>query len=330
MNLVGKDRILITGGSGFIGTNLVQYLLDMNSTVLNVDLQQPLNRAHDALWVRGDILDESLLERIFTDYHPTQVIHLAARTDISEKKSLDGYRVNIEGTENLLQVISKTPSVRRVMVTSSMLVCRLGYTPVSDQDYTPPNLYGESKVLTEQITRKFGLPCTWLIIRPTTIWGPWSFRYRDEFFRILQRGLYFHPGNGPVIKTYGYVGNAVYQICRFLDLSDEDVYGKTFYIGDPPMDLKTWVDKFSEGLYGKKVRVVPTWVLRCVSYAGDLLASLGIPFPLTTFRLKNMITPHILDVDTTIKITGLPPYTMDEGVRLTIEWLRKHHHPRPL
>jgi nucleoside-diphosphate-sugar epimerase len=317
-------KILISGGSGFIGTNLVQHFLDRNCTILNVDIQRPFNPAHDPFWVNGDILDIRLMEQLFTNFQPTHVVHLAARTDLDEKKSLDGYKANIEGTENILQCISKTSSVQRAMITSSMLVCHVGYLPASDEDYKPPNLYGESKVLTERMTRKLGLSCTWLITRPTTIWGPWSFRYRDEFFSVLQKGLYFHPGNKPVIKTYGYAGNVAYQIQRLLELPDEVVHGKTFYLGDPPMNLRKWVDKFSEGLYGKRVRVVPRWLFRSAALVGDILVSLGIPFPLTTFRFMNMITPHILDVDSTIKITGTPPNTMDEGVRLTIEWLEKH------
>lgn len=319
-----KDKILVTGGSGFIGTNLVQHFVDRNTAFLSVDIQRPLDHTHDSFWVRGDILDIRLMEQLFSDFQPTHVVHLAARTDLAEKKSLDGYRVNIQGTENILRCISKTSSVKRAIVTSSMLVCRLGYAPGSDDDYSPPNLYGESKVLTEQITRDFGLSCTWLITRPTTIWGPWSFRYRDEFFNVLQKGQYLHPGSKPVLKIYGYVGNTACQIRRLLELPDEVVQGKTFYLADPPIDLKVWVDKFSEGLRGTTVRVVPRSLFRGAALLGDLLVAMGIPFPLTTFRFMNMITPQVLDVDATTRITGQPPFTMDEGIRLTIEWLRRY------
>ena len=323
-----KDRILITGGSGFIGTNLVEYLLRRDLTIMNMDCRRPLNREHDGCWVQGDILDADSLERIFSEYHPTHVIHMAARTDLDEKKSLDGYRANIQGTENVLRCVSKTSSVQRAMITSSMLVCRLGHVPATDYDYSPSNLYGESKVLTEQITRSFGLSCTWLITRPTTIWGPWSLRYRDELFAVLAKGRYFHPGNKPVIKTYGYAGNVAHQIYRLLELPADIVHRKTFYLGDHPMELRAWVDKFSEGLRGKKVKTGPVWLFHGAASVGDLLASIGVTFPLTTFRLMNMMTSQVLDVGKTIEITGQPPYTMVEGVCRTIEWLRKNREAR--
>jgi len=317
-----QNRILITGGSGFLGTNLAQHLIDAGRAFRNVDIRRPLNPSHEHFWIEGDILERETMARIFSDYQPTQVVHLAARTDIAEKRSLEGYRVNTEGTENLLRCIAEANSVRRAVITSTMLVCGLGHRPASDTEYAPSNLYGESKALMEKKTREFGLPCTWLIIRPTTIWGPWSFRYRDEFFAVLQRGLYFHPGNRPVLKTYGYVGNAVCQIVRLLDLSSELVQGQTFYIGDPPVDLRTWADKFSLGLCGRRTKALPEWILRGTALVGDLLAFFGAPVPLTTFRMRNMTTSHILDVEKTIKATGPLPYTMDEGVRLTVAWLK--------
>jgi GlcNAc-P-P-Und epimerase len=319
-----SSKILVTGGSGFIGTNLIEYLLEKNHQVLNVDIKSPLDRRHGPHWLKGDILEERFLGETFLGFMPDYVVHLAARTDIAEKKSLDGYRVNTEGTKNVLKAIAKIKSVKRAIVASSMLVCGLGYLPKDDSDYNPPNLYGESKARMERIVREFGLPCEWLIIRPTTVWGPWSIRYRAEFFSILQRGFYFHPGRKTVCKTYGYVGNVANQIYRFLEAPSKAIHEKTLYIGDPPIDLRTWVDKFSQELCGKGVRVVPRWVFRGVATIGDIIALTGLSVPLTTFRLVNMVTPNILDVDTAIRITGFPIYNVDDGVRLTIAWLRAY------
>ena len=91
-----------------------------------------------------------------------------------EGKSLNDFRDNTIGTANVLEAIRKTPTISRVVITSSQHVRKPGSgLPQNDEDFAPHGLYGESKKITEQLTRWAGLPCIWTIIRPTTVWGPW-------------------------------------------------------------------------------------------------------------------------------------------------------------
>src|SRR5205814_4739841 len=129
----------------------------------------------------------------------------------------------------------------------------------------PATVYGQSKVITEKLTREANLPVCWTIIRPTNIWGPWHMRYRREFWRVVERGLYVHPGRKPVIRCYGYVKNVVYQIERIFEAPREMVHGKTLYLGDPPINLFDWVDGFSRALTGRPVRVVPLTLMRILA-----------------------------------------------------------------
>lgn len=313
-------RLLVTGGSGFIGTNLVQSSLEKGVEVLNLDWNPPLKAAHRPWWREWNILDRQATDRHLADFRPTHLVHLAARTDTDVKDDLDAYRQNHEGTIMLLEAVRAATGIERLIITSTQFVCEAGYQPKDDQDYKPFTLYGESKRLCELATRKADLECVWSIIRPTTIWGPWSLRYRDVLFRVMRKGLYFHPGKGKVVRSYGYVGNVVWQIERILAAPAETVHGKVFYVGDHPMDLRVWVEAISKGLVGRPVRYIPTWMVKGLALGGDVLKAVGIPFPITSGRFRSMTSDYITPMDRTVAALGEAPYGLEEGVEAMVHW----------
>lgn len=316
-------KILITGGSGFIGTNLVESCLNQGISFVNVDWNPPLNPAHIPYWKECDILDRAKLQEIFSSYQPTVVVHLAARvdTDIYDLEGdLKEYIQNTEGTQNILECIKQTPSVKRAIITSTMFVCESGYMPKHDQDYKPFTLYGVSKMLSEQYTRKAGLDCTWTIIRPTTIWGPWSVRYRDVMFKVMRKGLYFHPAKKDVYRSYGYVKNVVWQVEQILSAPKEKVHQQVFYVGDEPINLLEWVKCVSKELTGKPVRIVPTPIVKGIALTGDILKKVNVPFPITSTRFNSMVQDYLTPMSKTIQTLGEAPYSMEAGVKEIVDW----------
>lgn len=314
-------KVLITGGSGFIGTNLISKLVKENIEFINIDIKKPNIREHDIYWKQCDILNKEKLKEIFISFSPTHVIHLAARTDVLSNK-LDDYKANTTGTANILDAIKITSSIDRVIITSTQFVNQYHGVPKHDEDYAPHTVYGESKVITEQLTRKAGMQCTWTIIRPTNIWGPWHPRYAKEFWLVLKKGRYVHPlTKKPVIRSYGYVGNIVHQIMKILKSPKEKVNKTIFYVGDQPIPLYEWVNGFSVGLTGKNVKTVPSLFVRCIAYCGDILKTAGINFPITSSRYKSMTTNNDAPMTKTFQELGNPPYTLSEGINQTIKWL---------
>jgi hypothetical protein len=66
-------------------------------------------------------------------------------------------------------------------------------------------------------------------------------------------------------------------------------------------------------------------VLQVLAYSGDLLKKLGVSNPpLTSFRLRNLLTPMNYDMSATREVTGPAPYTLKEGVRATVDWILQH------
>lgn len=313
-------RLLITGGSGFIGTNLVEHFLRQGVSLLNLDWNRPLDPAHNPQWQLCDIMDQAGLRKHFAEFKPTHVVHLAARADTDEPNDIDAYQQNHEGTRRLLEVVKETAGIERIIVTSTQFVCEAGYQPKHHLDFKPFTLYGETKRLTEMHTREAGLQCAWTIIRPTTIWGPWSLRYRDVMFKVMRKGLYFHPSKKKVVRSYGYVGNVVWQIEQMLKAPLDKVNGQVFYVGDQPMDLRLWVDAISRALVKKPVRYIPTWLVRSIAFGGDVLKVFRIPFPITTGRFRSMTSDYITPMDKTIAAFGNAPWTLEAGVKEMVRW----------
>ncbi len=315
-----KEKLLITGASGFIGTNLLEFL--QNKYILcNIDCNKPKIQERSSYWKNIDITDYVEFEKAVLEFAPNYIIHLAARTDL-QGKTVDDYSANTIGVENLMKVVKLLPDLKKIIITSSMLVCHTGYLPQNQFDYSPTTVYGKSKVETENIVWANKPHCDWAIIRPTSIWGPWFGEPYRNFFDMVIARRYFHIGDKGCTKTYGYVGNAVYQIEQLLLSDTTDENNKVFYIGDShPTNIEEWGNEIAHEL-GYKIIKMPYPIIKCVALLGDLLKKMGIRFPMTSFRLKNMTTDNIMNLDNTNRIAPHLPFTRMEGIRNTLKWMR--------
>jgi len=317
-------RVLVTGGSGFIGRHLVRALAQRGDEVISFDLQRP-PEGDVAQHLIGDVLDTGVLNQALQDLRPDAVVHLAARTDLDERAVLANYAANTDGVRNLIAAIQSTPTVRRAIFTSSQLVCRVGYVPTRDDEYSPDTMYGRSKVEGERIVRAAaGGGVEWCIVRPTTIWGPGMRDHYRRFLAMIQSGRYVHVGARPRYKSYGYVGNVVYQYAKLLEVDRGAIAGRTLYLADyEPISLRIWADAFQRELGAPPIRTIPEFVARGVARVGDVVNKLGWrEFPFNTFRLRNVLTEYVFDLESTASICGPLPYSMEEGVARTVAWMR--------
>lgn len=322
-------KILITGGSGFIGTNLAKLCVSKGWQVLNLDVSAPKDLHQIDYWENVDILNGEILFQKISNYQPDYIVHLAARTDLNEVQSVDGYKVNIDGVRNVMEAAKTVYNLKRIIVASSMLVCKLGYSPKSFEDYMPDSLYGKSKVLTELIVKEYSL--NWTVVRPTSIWGPWFGEPYKNFFDLVIRGLYFNiPKMHSSTKTYGYVNNTCHQILSLLVINNPGVNHNYFYLGDSkPLNITDWASRIRNLNSQSELITLPKWTLSCAAKLGDLLKLyLGInSFPMNSFRFRNMTNDNIIeDLDRTISLTGIGvDSNIDEQILETLNWLKQNN-----
>ena len=305
------NRILVTGGSGFIGSNIVQYYLDKGRNVLCVSRSRPKVEGHLNCWRQCSVMDIERLKEIIIDFNPDFIIHLAGRTD-ETGKDLKDYRVNIEGVKNILEIAKCCSNLKKIMFTSSVMVKTAGQSK---------SLYGLTKAEGEKIILANPPLCDWAIIRPNAIWGPGFKGSLFSYFEIIRKGTFFKINEIAGKKSFGYVGNTVYQIDRILNTDTRGYNDKVFYVGDyVSYRINEWADEIASVL-GKRLKTLPLWVAKCAAMVGDVALLLGVNTPLTSRRLRGMRIDEIVDYEKTKAIAPNLPFTRLDGIKKTIEWM---------
>ena len=317
-------RTLVTGASGFIGTNIVEAFLQQGRPVLGIDIAAPKIDTHRDVYRNVDIMDSNALGRVFDDFRPEAVLHFAAHAELEERKGLAHFDANIAGVQNVINAVRVTGGVKRSIFASTRLVFDIGYVPRSETDYHASTLYGVSKAKGEDLVRAASDDLgTWTIVRPTGIWGPWFGEPYRNFFEMVERGWYVNPSRRPAFKGYGYVENSVYQLQKMLEAPKENVHGETFWLADyEPVLVADWAARIADEWGSGPIRDVPFPLLRAASVLGDGLARIGVRFPMTSFRLNNLTTDMTFDMSATEAVVGPLPFSLEEGTSRTIDWLR--------
>lgn len=316
-------RVAIIGSAGFIGRWVRRALLDNGHEVTGIDIREPPPDERGD-FVFCDILDAQGLKASLLNIKPDAVVHLAARVDLDEKSDLRNYAANIDGVRNVVTAANASPSIKRVIYTSSQLVCRVGYVPESPDDYCPDTLYGKSKVLTEQIVREAAHRdgMEWCLVRPTTVWGPGMNRHYQHMLKLIKRGRIFHCGPEKLLKSYGYVGNVAFQYMRLLSVPPGYIGGRTLYLADyEPLSLREYIDALAIKMRGKRIPTLPSKVAQGLAYVGDFIGAVrGREFSFNTFRLRNIRTEYLFDLSPTRDICGDLPFTKADGIEATVRW----------
>src|SRR5215469_16650408 len=216
-----EHPVLLTGASGFIGSHVLECLLQTHATIRVFDLPKAVKniRQSDRIKVvSGDLCDNTALDQAVRGI--TKIFHLAALLPGSSAEDLR--EVNVRGTENLLRACKRTGDLQRLIFASSVAVYQSCFSeeewPLSEASRVGPTApehlreYGRSKVAAETLIRKYAaeLGCEFVILRPTTCYGIGSTHATELVQRILT-----HPQT-----EEGPAGDLVLQWIHVRDLAE--------------------------------------------------------------------------------------------------------------
>lgn len=335
------EKILITGATGFIGGFIVDEALNRN-----MEVWVAVRKSSSRQWLTDERINfielnlssQSDLEKQLADMSFDYIVHAAGVT-----KSLnveDFYRINTEGTKNLVRALLalKMP-VRKFVYVSSLSVYgpvreQQPYTEILESDTPQPNTaYGKSKLAAEEFLRTTLLEtnnaeCSipYVILRPTGVYGP---RERDYFLmaKSIKNHTDFAVGYKPQDITFVYVTDVVQAI--FLAI-ESDISGRSYFLSDGEVYRSSTFSDLIRKELGNPwwIRITaPLWVLRLVTFFGEHISHITGKISALNNDKYNIMKQRNWRCDITPAIEELgyrPQVKLKEGVRRAIHWYKEN------
>jgi dihydroflavonol-4-reductase len=324
------SKVLVTGGTGFIGSTLarsclaqgdeVRILGQANTPAESENLQRL--REESFKIVEGSVVDENTVQNAVEGVDV--VYHLAAAQHEAGKSDQHFYDVNVVGTGNILNA-SCVARVKRFVHGSTIGVYQAGSGTVRDDSpAVPDNIYGRTKLEAERVVASFREKLPVVTIRISETYGPGDHRLL-KLFRGIQKGKYFHIGRSNNLHHPVYVDDLVAAL-RLAAEKDQACSQTMVVPGFEALTTREMVTKIAKVLGVKPPGVtVPLWPLWTIATLMEwTLRPIGIQPPLHRRRMHFFTKSFEFSGDKARSLLEYQPrVSFDEGAKRTAEWYRK-------
>lgn len=308
-------RVLVTGGSGFIGSRLIEQLLKGGHSLRILD--KVVSKRYPDLCLIGDVRDPEAVNSAVKDVD--LVFHLAAEHRDDVRPISLYYDVNVTGAKVLADACVAN-DVRRIIFTSSVAIYGLNAGKPSESTTPNPfNDYGKSKLEAEAVLSHWssgGSSRHLTVVRPTVVFGEGN---RGNVYNLIKQvtsGRFIMVGDGLNRKSMAYVGNVAAFLCFLAEsvVTDMDIYN---YADKPDLSMNELVEQVREfmGKSSEKLPRIPLWLGMAGGFFFDALRAVtGKDMPVSYVRVQKFCA------DTTITVSKLrhtgfaPPYTLGTGL----------------
>lgn len=293
--------ILITGSSGFIGTNVTRYFVDKGKQVIGLDLTKPYKNFPKELFTfhKCNLTNRDSVFRAFEKFNPQNVVHLAFVTN--RKDVYEEFFDDAKITLNMLEAARKCRVERLILMSSSTVYgLKTIDQPVDEEDKpNPKGTYGKAKLIAELMARQYleseNLPIT--IFRGFEIYGP-NLTIPSIVRKLLDKAIHKEPMQlycyGKQKTDFTYVDD----LCQAIDivLGNSKAIGEIFNVGSGKAYTYEEFAKVINKLLPSKIELLP-------------------PRP-------NEQPFYLYSSVKKLKSLGFnPKYDVLEGLRRTIDWM---------
>lgn len=342
---INGKRILLTGGSGFLGRAIIAEILNETSPLYTkeltvFDLKPPEGIAEDrVIYVKGDVRDAKRLKEVCRGMDA--VIHSAAVVDWGNRTETEIMEVNFGGTKNVIEAC-RFNGVKALLYTSSLDVLFDGRELVDVDEDTPyPELHSSYYCTTKYLAEKMVLESNCDILktcalRPADIYGGGDPFHIGSLIGMAKGGFYVRLGDGEAKSQHVYVGNIAYAHVMAVKALLEDkskVAGNPYFITDGPGS--NFFNFFDNIVLETGCRIWPRnlWLPRRFAYVigsvSEFIALILRPIikytpKMSRFAVLYTCTNFTFSSDRAKSDFGfVPKYNMEEAMERTVEYYRK-------
>ncbi len=318
-------KAFVTGGTGFVGANLIRLLLDRGYAVKALARSQsPRDNLQDldVEWAIGDLTDPDLVKHLQgCDY----LFHVAAHYSLWRKEQERLYQINVLGTRNILKAAQKAGIKRTVYTSSVAAIGVLGQDQAANELYQSPpkkliGAYKQSKYWAEQEAHQaIQAGQDIVIVNPSTPIGPYDIKPTptgDTILRFLKRKMPAYVDTGLNLIHVRDVAMGHLQALH------KGVTGERYILGNQNVTLKQMLDMLAAitDIPAPKT-AIPTWIPLTVAWIDEmLLARLGKKpdVPIDGVRMSQQTMYY--DPSKAIQVLGLPQTPIAQALEDAVDW----------
>lgn len=321
-------NVLVIGGSGFIGTQLIGELAEAGHAVSNLD-KRPSKKYESATTI-ADVRDETALSALKISADAVVLLAAEHRDDVDPAGLY--YDVNVEGTRKVLDFMDRN-NIGTIVFTSSVAVYGLDKdNPDETSPIDPFNDYGKSKWQAEQVLlewyRKDPESRTLVIIRPTVVFGPEN---RGNVYNLLNQiavGKFMMVGKGENKKSMAYVQNVTgfIRYCLERGFKGFHLYN---YADKEDLSTKELISQVETSMSRKLPPIrIPYFLAYTMGLGLDMVAKVtGRKFSVSSVRIKKFCATTQFSAGK-MRATGyVPAFSLNEGLDITLKSILSNQDP---